>query len=369
MEKKQAKIERRNYSVTEIAAVFAIVIVIALLFDSTGLKVWAGRLDVGPSRTFFVSATDPLNSVMSNLKLDTPRRGLRDGFFTVMGKKREAGFMLANSGDEIPESYDLSTGESGDEIGSWMNSPHVGWNSDDDIPQTPSEIPTTGNFSPGNPLNVLMIGDSMMGDGFGTEMQRALEADESMTSRRYPRHSSGLSRPDYYNWPAQVMEIFAGGEYDAVVVLLGTNDAQNFVVDGTVRNRFDEYWSREYHERLMQFLRLLSSRTQRTYWVGMPPMRESGYNERMQKLNSFFEEGCELSSEAEYISAVELLGDESGGFTSYLDIDGTQVHVRHTDGIHLTRAGGNLIVDRIMELIRTDFNFGLENESDLPPVF
>ena len=100
----------------------------------------------------------------------------------------------------------------------------------------------------------------------------------------------------------------------------------------------------------------------------MPSMRESGYNGRMQQLNGFFERGCEQNSEATYVSLVEILGDESGGYATYLDIDGTRVHARNTDGIHLTRAGGGLVADFVMELIKEDFKFMELADENLTPV-
>jgi len=360
MSGKKSENIRRTYSIKDISIVFAILIAIVLLFDSTGLKLWAERLKVGPSREFFVAATGPLYSFTSKLGLDTPRNVLRNAFFNIMGKNREAGFMLADS-DGAAE-----------QVGSWMNSPHVGWNANGaDVGQI-SESETVGEFSSENPLKVLLIGDSMMGDGFGTEMEKALEGDNTMTSKRYPRHSSGLSRPDYYSWPAQVTEIFGNEEYDAVIVMLGTNDAQNFESDGIVYERFSDGWNEIYGKRLMNFLNLLSSKTQRVYWIGMPPMRDDDYDERIRKLNAFYEEGCRLNPEANYISTGEIIGDASGNFTSYLDIDGIRVGVRNTDGIHITRAAGALVADEVMELIKEDFDFTGEEAQDggdLPPVF
>ena len=316
-----------------------------LLFDSTGLKLWAERLKVGPSRTFFVTATSPLYSFTSKLGLDAPRDVLRNAFFNIMGKNREAGFMLADSDGAV------------EQVGSSMDSPHAGFDGNGQDEGQFSKSETVGEFSSGNPLKVLLIGDSMMGDGFGTEMEKAIEGDVAMTSKRYPRHSSGLSRPDYYSWPAQVTEIFSSEEYDAVIVMLGTNDAQNFESDGVVYERFSDGWNRIYRQRLMNFLNLLSSKTQRVYWIGMPPMRETDYNARMQKLNAFYEEACAANPEATYISTGEIIGDADGNFTSYLDLDGLRVGVRNTDGHHITRAGGALIAKRVMELIRSDFEF------------
>ena len=342
--------KRRTYSIKDISIVFAILIAIVLLFDSTGLKLWAERLKVGPSRTFFVAATSPLYSFTSKLSLEKPRNGLRYAFFNVIGKNREAGFMLADS-DEFDE-----------QAGAWTVPQNIDSvpNSDDSAPVPDSE--TQGIFSSENPLKVLLIGDSMMGDGFGTEMEKAIEGDDAMTSKRYPRHSSGLSRPDYYSWPAQVSEIFGNEEYDAVIVMLGTNDAQSFESDGVTYERFSDGWNRIYRIRTANFINQLSLKTQRVYWVGMPPMRETDYNARMQKLNVFYEEACAQNPEATYISTGEIVGDANGNFTSYLDIDGTRINVRHTDGHHLTRAGGALIADRIMELIRSDFEFAVEEE-------
>lgn len=57
---------------------------------------------------------------------------------------------------------------------------------------------------------VLLVGDSMMMEGFGPVLQRTLRKRPDLDVVREGKYSTGLSRQDYFVWPAQLEE--AGGE-------------------------------------------------------------------------------------------------------------------------------------------------------------
>jgi len=328
--------EERLYSIREVSVVLLTCLVVTLLLDAGGLRRWADTLKVGRTRDTFLAAVDPLDSFTSELHLDYPRDVLQRSFYDFTGKEPEAGFVEATS-----EPY----GE-GDRI--LQPGPPFS--------REPA-VETNEVFSPSNPLRVLLIGDSMMGDGFGTMIVRALNDDPSMVPDRHFKHSSGLSRPDFYNWPAQVDEIFAQNHYDAVIVMMGTNDAQGFEIDGAVYHYGDDEWFNIYFSRVDSFIRDLCGHAGHVYWIGMPPMRSPGYNRRMQSLNEVFEDACRRNPRSTYVSTVSILGDAESNFTAYLSLNGRQVSVRGEDGIHMTRAGGKLVSDKVMSLIRRDFKF------------
>lgn len=333
----------KNYKLKEVSIILIIALIFIIIFDSSGLLSWAKKLKVGKTRNTFMTIFEPLNLTMSSFKLNYPRIFLKTSFTKLMGKEREAGWIAAEnqSGTEnftIPQ----NTGNS-------VINP---------VNPDATEVRNNTVFTTASPLNVLLIGDSMMGDGFGTMILRSLNDFGPTERERSFKVSSGLSRPDFYNWPAQIRQIFSQDNYDAIVIMMGTNDAQNFEMDGVIYQYGSDEWFEVYESRLNSFLDTLCTYTQQVYWVGMPPMRSSGYNSRMESLNEVFEKGCLNHQYATFVSTVPIMGDRNGNYTTYLTVNGREIKIRDDrDGIHMTRAGGQLIADKIMELLKEDFNF------------
>lgn len=323
----------KNYDLSTVTKILFVCLIFIILFDSTGLYNWAKKLGVGPARTFFVTLTEPLAFGTSAIGLDLPRRMLKNSFLFSMGKQREAGFIAA----ENPDFTDIQ------------------YNPGNNVPQDNTRVVV---YSPSSPISILLIGDSMMGDGLGTMLIRAIDESDDMTQKRYFKVSSGMTRPDFYNWPAQMRQIFSTEDYDVVIVMMGTNDAQNFEMDGKIYTYGTDEWFEVYRQRAASFIALLTLHCSKVYWIGMPPMRSSGYNSRMQSLNVVFQEVCAANPGAHYFSTVPILGDASGNYTTYVTANNRQILARdEKDGIHMTRAGGQLVADRIIEKIRSDFTF------------
>ena len=88
-------------------------------------------------------------------------------------------------------------------------------------------------YSDENPVSILLVGDSMMGYGFGSSMMQILQGNSKFEPERHYIGSSGLSRPDFFNWPAQLQTLVSENDFDIVIVMLGTNDSQDFRLNGT----------------------------------------------------------------------------------------------------------------------------------------
>ncbi|MBN1150762.1 DUF459 domain-containing protein [candidate division WOR-3 bacterium] len=323
----------KSYTLATVTKILLVCLLFVVIFDSTGLNNWAKKLRVGPVRSFFLTFTEPLAFGTSSLNLDFPRKSLKNIFLFSMGKQREAGFIGAEDPAltvvEIPI--------------------------ENTAPQDNTNVVV---YSSSSPVSILLLGDSMMGDGLGTMLIRDINESPDMTQKRYFKVSSGMTRPDFYNWPAQVGQIFSTENYDIVIIMMGTNDAQNFEMDGKIYTYGTEEWFEVYRQRVTSFVAYLTQHTSRVYWIGMPPMRSSGYNSRMKSLNVIFEEVCGQNTKATYFSTVPILGDASGNYSTYITSGSRQIQARdEKDGIHMTRAGGQLVSDSLLTKIRQDFTF------------
>ena len=98
---------------------------------------------------------------------------------------------------------------------------------------TTSTTTTTPTPSAETPARVLVVGDSDAGT-FGPYLEELLdETGVAETTVDY-KVSSGLSRPDFFDWPAHLRRQLPDVDPDIVVVTFGGNDAQGMALaDGS----------------------------------------------------------------------------------------------------------------------------------------
>lgn len=106
----------------------------------------------------------------------------------------------------------------------------------------PKPLPTTHNGVPpatalppldyhpsaASPLKVLILGDSI-GLDLGPPLVQTLSAYGDVTTYLDGRIDTGLSRPDYFNWPAELQIDLTNDQPNLVVVMIGANDPQGLV--------------------------------------------------------------------------------------------------------------------------------------------
>ena len=202
-----------------------------------------------------------------------------------------------------------------------------------------------------DPLRILIIGDSTL-DAVGTSMLRDL-AETGLTDGILDfRVSSGLSRPDFFDWPAYMREIRPQLDPEIVVIMLGANDAQPFVVGSTVESFGTDQWLETYRARVAALLDELTADGAWVVWIGQPIMRNPDFDIKMIRLNQVYAEEVGRYSTATYVDSRSMTIDENGEYSAYLvDANGDRTQVRQSDGIHLTSAGGDHVSPTIIEAI------------------
>ena len=74
-------------------------------------------------------------------------------------------------------------------------------------------------------MKIWVLGDSMV-QFFGETFVSMAEQSPVVDGTSEPRLSSGLSRPDYFDWPARVAQVMNEYDPDVVVLMFGGNGAQ-----------------------------------------------------------------------------------------------------------------------------------------------
>ncbi|WP_419842797.1 DUF459 domain-containing protein [Candidatus Poriferisodalis sp.] len=204
--------------------------------------------------------------------------------------------------------------------------------------------------TPADPLTLLIMGDSMV-QFFGHVLVGLADDTGVIEAASEHQLSSGLSRPDFYDWPTRITEAMAVEDPDAVVLMFGGNDAQAVVVDGQIARRFSDAWVQEYSARVGHVMDLVTTDPERILiWVGQPIMEDAEYDSRMQRVNEVFASEAAKRDRVLYVDTRDLFRGPDGGFSRYVaDADGQLADVRLSDGVHLSTVGGHWLSEVLLD--------------------
>jgi len=198
----------------------------------------------------------------------------------------------------------------------------------------PLAVPT-----PAAPLRLLVLGDSL-GIDFGQPLVNDLAATDVVSAVLDGHIDTGLSRPDYFNWPAELQRDVVTYQPKAVVVFIGANDPQNFIDGSSSVTYGTPAWNAAYGERVGALMQQAAGAGARVLWIGMPPMADPVLNAKMETLNAIAQNQAASHPGVTYFASWPVLSNPQGQFSAFLpDASGNEVQVRDPDGIHITAAG------------------------------
>jgi hypothetical protein len=203
----------------------------------------------------------------------------------------------------------------------------------DGAPPSDIRIPTERDR-----LRVVVVGDSLS-QGLAPALAELFDPSSARVLS-LGRISTGLARPDYFNWQAALRRIGEEVRPDVVFVLLGTNDDQPIVTsEGTVDLGTTD-WTYAYRERVAAFLREATSTGTRVVWVGIPVVAERERWDFYRRLNDVYADTTAADPLAAYVDSWRLLETRDGGYTAYLRNErGVLQEMRAGDGFHFTPNG------------------------------
>ena len=204
-------------------------------------------------------------------------------------------------------------------------------------------------------LRLYIIGDSMA-QVFGSSLENLAEETRFIKAKLDYKVSSGLSRPDFFDWPQRMIDQIVEFDPDATAVLFGANDGQDVMYKGKVLKVGSKAWQEVYAKRVGKAMDILTKGGRRAYWVGNPIMRDPGYRDRISMMDKIYKAEAEKHPGVFYIPTWALFTNEKGAYAEYLpDANGDPVLMRASDGIHLTRAGGDRMAQATLDVIEKDW--------------
>jgi hypothetical protein len=224
----------------------------------------------------------------------------------------------------------------------------------------PSAATAAGPPTAADPARVLVVGDSDAGT-FGPYLKVLLDDTELAETIVDYKVSSGLSRPDFFDWPAHLRATLPTADPDIVVVTFGGNDAQGisvasgeFIIGDPVAN--EEEWSEEYTRRAGEVMDLLLEGDRTVIWVGIPNDDNPEVTARMAVQDQAARAAAAARPDIEFVDTWARFSGRSGGWAEYVvdPRDGQGKDVRAGDGFHLNEIGAEILALDIAEVVKAD---------------
>ncbi|MCP4224907.1 MAG: DUF459 domain-containing protein [Actinomycetia bacterium] len=215
--------------------------------------------------------------------------------------------------------------------------------------------------APSEKLRLWAGGDSL-GEYVGNQLLFPI-SDDGLTDVQLSYHiSTGLARPDYFDWLAEVQGLMdEPSPPEALVFMVGGNDDQNMLRDSEVLDVGSEPWYTEYRRRVATFMDTSStiSGSSHLYWIGLPPMREVRRETISVEINEILSAEADARPWVTFVDIYTLFTGPDGGFQAQLiDEEGKQRVARAPDGVHITFTGSTWVAYQVWGAI--------EDRWDLP---
>lgn len=230
---------------------------------------------------------------------------------------------------------------------------------------TTTELPVKERTVPSaaDPAELLILGDSDAGS-FGPYLKSLLDATGIVSTKLDYKTSSGLARPDYYDWPAYMQQIVPQVNPDIVVVTFGGNDAQglrnldkSWAVDHEPASGVDDAdWREEYGKRVGEAMDYLSDGNRTLIWVGIPNDDNPDVTARMKVQDEVVRAEAAKRPKVKYIDTWARFSGRNGGWAEFVvdPRDGEGKDVRADDGFHLNQNGAEILAIDIAEAVKAD---------------
>jgi uncharacterized protein len=212
---------------------------------------------------------------------------------------------------------------------------------------------------------ILVIGDQMAG-GMGAGITRVGENDANIQVTNRFNESSGLARPDIYDWAAAIPKITEGKEFTTAFVLMGLNDRRD-IRDGDQVLKFNTpEWAALYKQRVDAVIDALTAANIQVFWMGQPPMGDALLDVDMQAISGILKERAAAKSATFIDLRTPLLGPDGNYSERGLDETGTDRRIRESDGVTFFKLGNNRLGQIALEALKGNVSAAPQPSTEVP---
>jgi hypothetical protein len=209
--------------------------------------------------------------------------------------------------------------------------------------------------------SLLVVGDSLS-IALGEQLERHFARySNCVTFERLGKVSSGLARPEFFNWERNLDELVSRLKPGIVVIMIGANDNKPLKRENATIAFGTTEWAGEYTARLdhMQEICRRGGPNVRVFWIGVPIMGDSALTRDVKIINKVIESWCRDKPTCEFVDTWSALADKDGKYTQFLPDGqtGGTITIRAKDGVHLSPYGAYLLAGLTIDSICRYFTF------------
>ena len=325
-------------------------VVVIVVLESGGLLTWANRLEVGPLRSVALPVAAAVHESLQPLGIERLRASALAGLDRLQNDAPPPAdaapapetIECAQCPAEAAPAPAASTASAANPASAAALSAIV-------LPKQTALPALAAPPAPGQPRVVALVGDSMMAVGLSATLLRGMAGRAAIKPVRAFRSGTGLSRPEVFDWMTQYPLMLGQQQPSVIIVAIGANDGQGFVVDGKVQAFGSDAWVKTYQSRLSAFLAMLTRHDAQVLWLSLPPMRLPKYNDHMDTINRIAYQVVNRDPRASWLNTAAYVGDDAGRYREFMQGKNNRViRLRADDGIHLSDQGAALLTDPLL---------------------
>ena len=194
--------------------------------------------------------------------------------------------------------------------------------------------------APDDTRRILIVGDQLAG-GMGAGLARVAESDRTIQVINRFNESSGLARPEIYDWASAIPKMAEGKNFTTAFVLIGFNDRREMRDGDNVLKFASPEWDALYKKRVDDVIDALAAQHIQVFWMGEPPMGDPAMDADLQNITDLQKERV-IAKGANFIELRTPFVSAQGGYTDRgPDEAGTDRRLRENDGVTFFKQGNN----------------------------
>lgn len=221
----------------------------------------------------------------------------------------------------------------------------------------PAKEPAAEVVSPSEPLRVLLMGDSLMATEFGVEFQEVLNKTPGYLCKRRAKSATGLARQDVFDWIRAAGLAVVKRRPELVVVMIGSNDAQDVVPPTRRRRRPRAFrrvnweksdWGAAYRARVDRLLDQVAAPQREVLWLELPVMRSRRLDKKLKRVR-LAQRAAVLARprDADFLGVVSLMKSVGSPTETWR----RRWRRFRRDGVHFSRRGSQVLARLILPVV------------------
>jgi hypothetical protein len=207
--------------------------------------------------------------------------------------------------------------------------------------------------------SVMVVGDSLS-ISLGEQLERLLPQDQGLAFARLGKVSSGLARPEFFDWEQHMAAMARRCKPDVALVMLGTNDNKQLKArDGSIVAFGTKEWDREYAAKAQRLIDICRAQSPgaAVFWIGAPVMADATLSRDLRHINAVLVSVVKGNRGCHFVDTWAVFSDKSGNFVRCKpDVQGGSA-LRAGDGVHLTLAGAQALAQWCLSAMAGQVNF------------